>query len=196
MQAVIEEKKAEIVQRMDEYDEEQILAEIKGQVVEPYFYSYKEFDREVHALSYTGVRYIATSMAEHGELLILDHSEVVETPTSFRGKAVVRNAATGMIFVGVSEQEKNFASGKRNPFAYVLAYNKAERNAFRKHEPEKVILAGYEAWKDKPNAVRNVTPPKEDPSKDVTPSRGSQEKAPEKIPKGVPIASGLEGKLS
>src|SRR5579864_4149188 len=141
MQTVIEEqKKTEIALAFDREDEGQILAEIKGQIVEPYFYKFSKSGNDVTGLSYAGVRYIAKRMAEKGDLLQLDFSEVTETETHYRGKAVVRNVKTGLIFVGMCEIDKKI------PFAYVLAYNKAERNAFRKHEPENLILVAYEQW--------------------------------------------------
>lgn len=151
----LEEKKTEIVETFDKEDEQQILAEIKGEIVQPYFYSYPKGQGEVTGLSYAGVRFIAKAMALKGELLSLDHSEVTESDWSYRGKAVVRDTVTGLIFVGMSEVDKKL------PFAYILAYNKAERNAFRKHEPEKAILQAYSEWKDT-SKIKNVTPPKEE----------------------------------
>lgn len=161
-----EEKKTEIALRMDEFDEQQILAEIKGQIVEPYFYKYTKGDTEVTALSYAGVRFVAGKMADQGELLVLDHSEVTETDKFYHGKAVVRNKATGLIFVGMSEVSKTV------PFAYILAWNKAERNGFRKHEPENVILLAHEQWKNKAGKVQDITPESQKPpTRNITPGK-------------------------
>ena len=151
---VIEEKKTEIALAFDKEDEKQILAAMEGDIVEPYFYKFEKSGKDVTGLSYAGVRYIAKRMAQAGDLLSLDFSEVTESDWSYRGKAVVRSVKTGLIFVGMCEIDKKI------PFAYILAYNKAERNGFRKHEPEKAIIQAFEEWKHKPDAVKNVTPPK------------------------------------
>lgn len=67
MQAVEEEKKTKIAVAFDKADEDQIVAEIRGEIVEPYFYKFEKSGKEVTGLSYSGVRYIAKKMAESGE---------------------------------------------------------------------------------------------------------------------------------
>jgi hypothetical protein len=136
-------------QLMDIRDENQILSELKGEFLEQYVYSFKQGPRDITNLSYAGVK---EAIRRRGHIRIIEHS-VEEVNGKYRATVLVHDLVNDIDVLGVSEAEVN------KPFAYVLAVNKAERNAFMKIIPAKFYA---ELIKEKLSTNRpapvNVTP--------------------------------------
>jgi len=159
---------------MEARDEEQILAEIKGNIITEMFYSFKIGGKEVTGVSWVGTKEIAR---RYGSVR-MDFVELLDLGDDWM--AVVRatdtRSDTGML--GTSLQAKTMevhdvdAAGKwlkasdgswvthREPdrFASTKAISKAQRNAIRAIIPEKYLLEMYLLFKKgcKPEARKVV----------------------------------------
>ena len=117
-------------------DEDQIVKEMRGEILEHYVYSFPQGGRTVTGLSYAGVKQY---VRRRGHFYIFDCEcckkpvHVDETAEEFRATVKIRDLENDVEVIGVSVCEK------KKPFAYVLAVNKAERNALRKLIPEKEL---------------------------------------------------------
>lgn len=140
---------AQPFQELDVRDEGQILAEMRGEFLEQYVYSFQQAGRNITNLSYVGVK---EAIRRRGHVQIIDH-RVEEVNGKYRATVLVHDLVNDIDVLGVSEAEVN------KPFAYVLAVNKAERNAFMKIIPAKFYA---ELIKEKLSITRtapvNVTP--------------------------------------
>jgi len=114
-------------QEMDKRDENQILAEMRGEVLEDLVYDITLSGRKVTNLSYAGVK---EAIRRRGSLEILD-VKTEESEATIRALVKVRDLQNRIDVLGASEADK------QKPFAYTLAINKAERNAFAKLIPAK-----------------------------------------------------------
>ena len=134
----------EVFHEMERRDENQILAEMRGELIEDLVYSIDIQGRRVTNLSYAGVK---EAVRRRGNLEILE-VRTEETPEEIRALVRVRDHENRIDVLGASSAEK----GK--PFTYTLAVNKAERNAFAKLIPAKwyaVLIDEYlERRKTKP----------------------------------------------
>lgn len=126
----------QVFQELDHRDEEQILAEIRGELVEEFVYSIQLQGRQVTNLSYAGIK---EAIRRRGNFEILD-IQVTENDAEFRALVRVRDLINRIDVLGASTAEKN------KPFAYVLALNKAERNAFSKLIPAKWYATLIDDW--------------------------------------------------
>ena len=95
----------------DALDTAQIIAELRGEVSDEYFYTIKdETGKEVAGLSYAGTKWIASQMAvgDNAHPLSIEHIEIPESPDglTFRAIATVKDLATGEKRPGVYEQNK------------------------------------------------------------------------------------------
>ena len=117
----------EVFQALERRDENQILAEMRGEFLEELVYSIDIQGRRVTNLSYAGVK---EATRRRGNLEILEvHTE--ETEEEIRALVKVRDHNNRIDVLGASSAEK------KKPFSYTLAVNKAERNAFAKLIPAK-----------------------------------------------------------
>jgi len=114
-------------QIMDVRDEGQILSELKGEFLDNYVYSFKQGGRDITNLSYAGVK---EAIRRRGHVQILDH-KVEEVNGKYRATVLIHDLVNDIDVLGVSEADAD------RPFAFVLAVNKAERNAFMKIIPAK-----------------------------------------------------------
>lgn len=114
-------------QERERQDEAQILAEMRGELVEELVYSAPIQGRQVTNLSYAGIK---EGIRRRGNVEILE-VRTEETAEEFRVLVRVRDHDNHIDVLGASSAEK------KRPFAYVLAHNKAERNAFAKLIPAK-----------------------------------------------------------
>lgn len=114
-------------QAMDHRDEDQILAEMRGEILKDMVYSYKLGEETVTNLSYAGVK---EAIRRRGHFEILE-VRTEETPEEIRALVKIRDKENNIEVLGASSAEKS------KPFAYTLAVNKAERNAFAKLIPVK-----------------------------------------------------------
>jgi hypothetical protein len=112
-------------------DENQIVKEMQGEttLIEEYVYSFKQGNRTITSLSYAGVKEM---VRRRGNFKILD-VQTEETDKTIRARVIIRDLNNNVEFIGASETEKEKA------FAYVLTLNKAERNAFMKAMPVKLL---------------------------------------------------------
>lgn len=115
-------------QELDRRDENQILAEIRGELVEEFVYSIQLQGKRATNLSYAGVK---EAIRRRGMFEILD-VRTEETDHEIRTLMKVRDLVNRIDVLGASSAEKDKA------FAYVLAVNDAERNAFSKLIPAKL----------------------------------------------------------
>lgn len=124
-------------QQLDRLDEEQILAEMQGAVLDQYVYSFKSGGRQVTGLSWAGVKAVAAKMGSvQVDLLQL-------TPGEGGWTCVVKaTAPDGSSRIGAAEQpyEMDTKRGPQpDPFALPKCVSKAQRNAIRALLPESLI---------------------------------------------------------
>jgi hypothetical protein len=117
----------QVFQALEKRDEEQILAEMRGEILEDLVYDEMIQGRRVTNLSYAGVK---EAIRRRGNLEILEY-HVEETDKEIRALVKVRDHENRIDVLGASSAERE------KPFAYTLAVNKAERNAFAKLIPAK-----------------------------------------------------------
>src|SRR5437867_832988 len=124
------------VELSEQADEEQIIREMKGEILNSYIYSFNQGGREVTGLSYAGVKQAIRKRGRY-ELVPCkccnQHVHIDEDETEIRAIVKVHDKVNDVEFLGAS------GADRKKPFAYVLAVNKAERNAFRKLLPEKEL---------------------------------------------------------
>lgn len=149
MGIVEQEKPPEIIFLTEKRDEEQIIMEMKNQLARQYVYTIKTWDpesksmKETTSLSYAGVK---EAVRKRGNFRFQPCSccgktvHVDEDPKEYRAQVTVHDENRNVMFIGVASAAKNL------PFAWVLAANKAERNAFRKMLPEKAIALLIEEY--------------------------------------------------
>jgi hypothetical protein len=133
-------------------DEDQILSQMRGEVLSTYVYSFTQGNRTITSLSYAGVK---EAIRRRGNIAFHPCScchrdiHVEETPEEVRASVTVWDLQNNVRFLGASSARKN------QPFAFTLAVNKAERNALRKLLPEKQIALIVEQFlrKDSPKPV-------------------------------------------
>jgi hypothetical protein len=119
----------EFFQLSERQDEAQILGEMRGELLGQYVYRMNLHGREIVNLSYAGIR---EAIRRRGGAEIMEfHVDDVED--EFRALVKVRDHVNQIDVVGASTCKKT------QPFAYTIALNKAERNAFRKLVPEKLL---------------------------------------------------------
>jgi hypothetical protein len=116
-----------VYQDMDKRDENQIIQEMRGEILEDLVYDISISGRRVTNLSYAGIK---EAIRRRGSLEILD-VKTEETESTIRVMVKVRDLQNRIDVLGASEADK------AKPFAYTLAVNKAERNAFAKLIPAK-----------------------------------------------------------
>jgi hypothetical protein len=124
-------------QALDRLDEEQIVAELQGAVLDEYVYSFKSGGKTVTGLSWAGVKAIAARMGS----IELDLLQLVNADASYLC-VVKATAPDGSSRIGAAEQPK--AMSTRNgeqpdPFALPKVTSKAQRNAIRALLPETLI---------------------------------------------------------
>lgn len=115
-------------QDMDKRDENQIISEMRGEILEDLVYDITISGKRVTNLSYAGVK---EAIRRRGNFEIIGEPKIEETETTIRALVKVRDNNNRIDVLGASEADKT------RPFAYTLAINKAERNAFAKLIPAK-----------------------------------------------------------
>lgn len=136
---------------MDALDEGQIVDEIKGHVIEQYFYEFPQGNRQVVGISWAGIKYVARKMAEAGHPISIEEKHLTVTNDSYIVEAAAMDLVTKEKRWGVAECPKYMklkeGDEKPDPFALQKAFSKAQRNAIRNFIPETAIQEGYKAWK-------------------------------------------------
>lgn len=147
-------------QIMEAKDEDQILVEMSGtSFLQQYVYSFKQGNREITSLSYVGIK---EAIRKRGGVEIIGDPQVSEVNGKIRALVKVHDCIHNIDVLGASEAEAD------KPFAYVLAVNKAERNAFAKLIPAKFFAELIAEKLGKPSPLKHVEPERPQP-KDVTP---------------------------
>ncbi len=141
----------QVFQEMELMDETQILREMKGELLEEFVYDIEIQGRRVTNLSYQGVK---EAIRRRGKYEILD-VHVEEDKDQYRCLVRVRDLIRQIDVLGASTCEKP------KPFSYTLAINKAERNAYRKLIPEKLIAAMVKEFLER-KKTRTVSGPVSD----------------------------------
>lgn len=163
---------------MEARDEEQILDEIKGNIITEMFYSFKIGGKEVTGVSWVGTKEIAR---RYGSIR-MDFIDLRDMGDDYMAivRATDTRSDTGML--GTSLQSKE-ASGKPDRFASTKAISKAQRNAIRAIIPEKYLLEMYQAFKKgtkpAPAARKSVdvdATPVEEAAEETPPKMGDEER--------------------
>lgn len=135
----------EAIIKMSQIDEEQILSELQGKVLDSYVYQIPRKDRVDYHLTYVGIKTIIQKM---GGISIQD-VVVTETDKTYRAKAIVYDKKRDNQTIGVAEQSKTMVENgvvKDDPFALQKCVSKAIRNAYRMIIPEFVAKKMIEEW--------------------------------------------------
>ena len=142
--AILESDKIpEVVFLTEKKDEEQILMEMKNQVVSQWVYKARINGSDITSLSYAGVK---EAVRRRGNFRFVPCSHcgktahVDEDPKEYHALVTVHDENRNVMFIGAA------SAFKAQPFSWVLAVNKAERNALRKMLPEKTIALLIEEY--------------------------------------------------
>lgn len=125
---------------LDLRDEEQILAEMQGRVMDEYAYRFPSGGREVVGLSWVGVKAVARRM---GNISIVK-TDISDDDGSYRVVVCAEDRVRNVQMMGAAEQAKVMVvRGEKVPdlFALQKALSKAQRNAIRNLIPEEIIKA-------------------------------------------------------
>ena len=165
-------------QIMEAKDEDQILSERKGKFLSQYVYSFTQGSRTITNLSYIGIK---EAIRRRGHYQIIEQT-VTEANGKIRALIKVHDLVNDIDVLGASEAEAD------KPFAYVLAVNKAERNAFAKVMPAKLIAEMIAEKLGKVVSTNKDASPAgtHAPPKDVTPKPTTPE---EQIPVSYQLTS-------
>lgn len=139
----------EVIFLTEKKDEEQIIMEMKNQIVTQWVYTIDVWNSKTKtmekatSLSYAGVK---EAVRRRGNFRFVPCSHcgktvhVDEDEKEYHALVTVHDENRNVMFIGAA------ASLKTQPFAWVLAANKAERNALRKMLPEKQIALLVEQY--------------------------------------------------
>ena len=122
---------------LDRLDEEQIVAELQGAVLDEYVYSFKSGGKTVTGLSWAGVKAIAAKLGS----IQIDLLQLVTTDEAYLC-VVKATVPDGSSRIGAAEQCKVMSTKKGqqpDPFALPKVTSKAQRNAIRALLPETLI---------------------------------------------------------
>lgn len=140
---------------MERKDEDQILSEIKGNVLQEFVYSFPQGNRKITGLSYAGVKQIALEM---GSLHVCEPI-LLENDGNWIAKVKAIDVHRNLEMWGVSSQPKKmtYKNGVEvdDDFCIQKAVSKAERNALRKLMPERIIIEMVKEWQQKNNGGRS-----------------------------------------
>ena len=153
----------EAYELLDQRDEAQILAEIKGQIINEMFYSFRIGGKEVTGISWVGTKEIAR---QYGNVH-MDFVDLKDMDTEYMAIVRATDTRTGTGMLGTSIQSKQMEihdldkDGKwlkdengryithlePDKFASTKAISKAQRNAIRAIIPERFLIEMYEQFK-------------------------------------------------
>ena len=137
----------EAYELLDQRDEAQILAEIKGQIIDEMFYSFSMDGREVTGISWVGTKEIAR---QYGGI-DMNFVRCEDTPISYIAIVKATDTRRGTSLLGTALQNKMMstrAGEVEDRFAFTKAVSKAQRNAIRAIIPEKYLLEMYKLFKE------------------------------------------------
>jgi hypothetical protein len=139
---------------MERKDEDQILEELKGNVIKEYIYDFDQNGRRVTGLSYAGVTHVALRMGHihTGEPIIQ------EMNGGFIAKTQATDMKRNLSMWGVAFQSKTlqFRDGGKieDQFAITKVVAKSTRNALRKLFDEKIVIEMINQYRKQHNNGR------------------------------------------
>lgn len=139
---------------MEQADEEQILAEMKGEIIKEFVYSFPQGGKEIVGLSKTGVDNACREASKKGEFFrVIDMPQIQQDGDYINvivkvGRYTLHPETRQEIMIdstlGAKRQWKKMKLQDKSivadPFWFEKALSKAERNAKRKLLPEKLIV--------------------------------------------------------
>jgi hypothetical protein len=146
----------EIFAEMDKRDEDQILAEIKGKVLEQYVYTIRRAGQDITNLSWAGIKECARRM---GHIKILE-MDVEEKEDCWICMAKAKDVVNDIELWGSAQQMKTMKSGNDmviDQFALQKCVSKAQRNALRTLIPEQFIAGMIQSVLDKKKGKKKET---------------------------------------
>ena len=133
---------------LDQRDEEQILAEIKGQIITEMFYELTVGGKKVTGISWVGTKEISRKYGG----ISMGLPQVEDLGEFYAASVQATDKRNDVTLVGTALQPKNITlktgEVKSDPFAYTKATSKAQRNAIRALIPEKYLIEMYQYFKD------------------------------------------------
>ena len=133
---------------LDQRDEEQILAEIKGQIITEMFYELTVSGKKVTGISWVGTKEISRKYGG----ISMGLPQVQDLGEFYAASVQATDKRNDVTLVGTALQSKNITlrtgEVKPDPFAYTKATSKAQRNAIRALIPEKYLIEMYQYFKD------------------------------------------------
>ena len=132
---------------MELKDEDQIIQELEGRVLDEYVYSFIQAGKEITGLSWCGIKRIVQKMGDISVRIV----SIDDVKDSYRVVCEATNHRAHLTMCGVSEQRKFFdADNKRaDQFALQKATSKAQRNALRNLIPEPIMIETIKEWAQK-----------------------------------------------
>ncbi|MDI6860340.1 MAG: hypothetical protein QMC85_07580 [Methanocellales archaeon] len=125
---------------MERKDEDQILAEIKGEILKEYVYSFPSGGRQVTGLSYAGVKEVARRLGS----ITLSDLKIDEREDSYTVQVKATDKIRDFQMWGVAKQPKKMklrdGTEVEDQFALQKAVSKSQRNALRAIIPEKIAI--------------------------------------------------------
>lgn len=152
---------------MDKADEEQILKEMRGDIIKEFVYSYRDKKGKiVEGLSNAGVNATSMEMAVRKKPLRVLEQWITEDDKYYKaivkvGRYIVNDDGTEILVdttLGSKRQAKFFKPGVENQFAFEQAVVKAERNGKRRLMPEKIIIEMLKLYKNQ-GKVKKIEAP-------------------------------------
>ena len=139
----LDERRQEPYKLMDLEDEKEIIASVSGAYLEGMVYTFTQGNRQVTGVSYIGIKEIAYQLAiGTGREITIDPDTITkEEDENFYYITMMAHHHGVGTRIGAAVQAKKFSSGVKDPFAFVKAYSKAQRNALRAVLPELTIKA-------------------------------------------------------
>ncbi len=150
---------------MDRLDDDLIIRELKGEVIQEYVYSFDQSGKKVEGLSKKGVDAAVGELARKGEVIreltcdVFRDTDAYEFTVKAGRYAVSADGKEVLLDtkLGFKRQLKSYENGKANPFFFEQGGAKAARNAAKRLLPEDLIVKLLAEYK-KAGKVRTVTP--------------------------------------
>jgi len=192
----------EAYELLDQRDEDQILAEIKGNIITEMFYSFRVGGKEVTGISWVGTKEVAR---QYGNIK-MDFIDLKDMGESFMAIVRATDTRTDTGLLGSSTQSKQMeihdfdrdgkwlkdTNGKYvthlepDKFASTKAISKAQRNGIRAIIPEKFLIEMYKQFKQ---GLDKKPEPRKTVDAEVAPTASPQGpikyEVPDKKPKAV-----------
>ena len=159
---------------LDQRDEEQILAEIKGQIITEMFYELTVGGKKVTGISLVGIKEISRKYGG----ISMGHPKVDDLGDYYAANILATDNRNDVTFGGTALQPKQMtvhdldkngswlkdADGAYvthlvpDPFAYTKAVSKARRNAIRALLPERYLIEMYQYFKNQKTGSKATAP--------------------------------------